>query len=79
MLSYIWHNVFSLSFLIGVFGNLVASAVLVVPELRRMHVKIEAHHLRVEKELGIHRRSSGNAGLPSSVDSDNGEASSEKR
>ncbi len=38
------HQILSLSFAIGVIGNLVASAVLGVPALIHVHKKLDRHH-----------------------------------
>jgi hypothetical protein len=40
----LWHQIWSLAFLIGVVGNLTASAVLGVPALLQIHRKLDRHH-----------------------------------
>lgn len=55
-LSYIWHQVTSLAFVVGVLGNLTASATITIGYLGR---KLNRHHARleaIEHHLGIRRR-----------------------
>ena len=40
----VWHQIWSLAFVVGVVGNLTASAILVLPQIRKLHKKIDANH-----------------------------------
>jgi hypothetical protein len=48
-----WGLVLSVSFLAGVAGNLVASALLGVPAFIHLHRKLDRHHKMVRKHLGV--------------------------
>jgi len=47
VLGTVWHQVWSLPFLVGVVGNLTASAVLGVPAFIHLHRKLDRHHSAV--------------------------------
>lgn len=40
----IYHQIVSLAFVVGVIGNLTASAVLGIPALIQIHKKLDRHH-----------------------------------
>jgi len=40
----LWHEIWSLAFLIGVIGNLVAALLWAVPAIRRIHIKLDRQH-----------------------------------
>lgn len=40
----IWHQIWSMAFLVGVIGNLVASLLWAFPALRHLHKKIDRNH-----------------------------------
>jgi hypothetical protein len=43
-MNIIWHQIWSLAFLIGVVGNLVASALWAFPAILSLHRKLDRHH-----------------------------------
>jgi hypothetical protein len=52
-----WPQVLCVAFVIGVLGNLVASAVLGVPALWHLHRKLDRHHAeRMAQAAAQHRR-----------------------
>jgi len=40
----LWHQILSVAFLVGVIGNLCASAILGVPAFVHLHRKLNRHH-----------------------------------
>lgn len=44
MITWIFHQVFSLVFVVGVLGNLVAAIVWAAPALWHLHRKLDRHH-----------------------------------
>jgi hypothetical protein len=51
-----WPQVLCVAFLIGVLGNLVASAVLGVPALWHLHRKLDRHHAERMAQGEAHQR-----------------------
>lgn len=43
-MNYIWHNIWSLAFVVGVMGNLVAAILWAFPALVHLHRKLDRHH-----------------------------------
>jgi hypothetical protein len=56
-----WGGIWSIAFLIGVCGNLVAALLWAVPALRRLHKKIDANHLEHINLMKLHHKEQLNA------------------
>jgi hypothetical protein len=66
----IWHQIWSLVFIVGVIGNLTASAILGIPALISLHKKLDRHHaehLRIMAGHGTIRRERQVQEMPYSV------------